>query len=183
MEGEKHFSVVVRLHEADRTLANLMELPVATPDGAQVPLSAVATFHMKTGAMNIAREDGRRVVPVGVFIAGRDLGQHRCGDAAPGGAVRHVAARVRHLVVRRVRESEARDGAARDRRAAVDPRDLRHPVQRIRVGTQRGADPGECAVCADRRDRPALSSPASRCPSRRRSDSSRCSGRPCSTAW
>jgi len=73
-EGEKHFSVVVRLHEADRTLANLMELPVATPDGAQVPLSAVATFHMKTGAMNIAREDGRRVVPVGVFIAGRDLG-------------------------------------------------------------------------------------------------------------
>ncbi len=35
-EGEKHFSVVVRLHETDRTLANLMELPVATPDGAQV---------------------------------------------------------------------------------------------------------------------------------------------------
>ena len=73
-EGEKHFSVVVRLNEDDRTLANLSRLPVATPDGAQVPLSAVATFRMETGAMNIAREDGQRVVPVGIFIAGRDLG-------------------------------------------------------------------------------------------------------------
>jgi cobalt-zinc-cadmium resistance protein CzcA len=73
-EGEKHFSVVVRLDEAHRALGDLMQLPVATPDGPHVPLSAVATFHMQTGAMNIAREDGRRVIPVGIFIKDRDLG-------------------------------------------------------------------------------------------------------------
>jgi cobalt-zinc-cadmium resistance protein CzcA len=55
-------------------LGDLMQLPVATPDGPHVPLSAVATFHMQTGAMNIAREDGRRVIPVGIFIKDRDLG-------------------------------------------------------------------------------------------------------------
>jgi cobalt-zinc-cadmium resistance protein CzcA len=73
-EGERHFSVVVRLNRDERSPEKLMQLPVATPDGAQVPLSAFATFRMQSGQMNIAREDGRRVVPIGIFIRGRDLG-------------------------------------------------------------------------------------------------------------
>jgi len=73
-EGEKHFAVVVRLGEAERALEGLRQLPVATADGPQVPLSALASFRVRSGAMNIARENGRRVIPVGIFIKDRDLG-------------------------------------------------------------------------------------------------------------
>ncbi len=73
-EGEKHFSVVVRLKPGERDLAMLPTLLVATPAGAQVPLSQVARFRSTSGAMNIARENGRRVVSIGVFIRDRDMG-------------------------------------------------------------------------------------------------------------
>ncbi len=86
-EGEKHFSVVVRLKDAERALPNLPNLLVASPNGAQVPLSQLARFKSVSGAMNIARENGRRVVSIGVFIRGRDMGsvvkdmQARVGSA------------------------------------------------------------------------------------------------------
>ena len=73
-EGERHFSVVVRLKGGERTLPNLPNLLIASPNGAQVPLSQVARFKSMSGAMNIARENGRRVVSIGVFIRGRDMG-------------------------------------------------------------------------------------------------------------
>ncbi len=73
-EGEKHFSVVVRLKESERALPNLPNLLVASPNGAQVPLSQLARFKSVSGAMNIARENGRRVVSIGVFIRDRDMG-------------------------------------------------------------------------------------------------------------
>jgi cobalt-zinc-cadmium resistance protein CzcA len=73
-EGEKHFSVVVRLKPGQRDPANLPNLLVATPAGAQVPLAQIARFRTVSGAMDIARENGRRVVCVGVFIRDRDMG-------------------------------------------------------------------------------------------------------------
>jgi heavy metal efflux system protein len=73
-EGEQHFSVVVRLKPGERESANLPGLLVATPSGAQVPLSRVARFRTVSGAMDIARENGRRVVSIGVFIRDRDMG-------------------------------------------------------------------------------------------------------------
>jgi cobalt-zinc-cadmium resistance protein CzcA len=73
-EGEKHFSVVVRLKPSERDLGNLPNLLVASPNGAQVPLSQVARFRSVSGAMDIARENGRRVISVGVFIRDRDMG-------------------------------------------------------------------------------------------------------------
>ena len=73
-EGEKHFSVVVRLKAGERDPANLPNLLVATPGGAQVPLAKLARFRAVSGAMNIARENGRRVVSIGVFIRDRDMG-------------------------------------------------------------------------------------------------------------
>jgi cobalt-zinc-cadmium resistance protein CzcA len=73
-EGEKHFSVVVRLRDGERDPANLPNLLVATPGGAQVPLAKLARFRAVSGAMNIARENGRRVVSIGVFIRDRDMG-------------------------------------------------------------------------------------------------------------
>jgi cobalt-zinc-cadmium resistance protein CzcA len=73
-EGEKHFSVIVRLPESERKLANLERVLVDTPDGQHIPLSQLATFNLASGSMNISRENGTRVTAVGVFIRGRDMG-------------------------------------------------------------------------------------------------------------
>ncbi len=73
-EGERHFSVVVRLPEAQRSLNKLDDLLIATPNGAQIPLSELAHFKQTVGAMNIARENGQRVVSIGIFIQNRDMG-------------------------------------------------------------------------------------------------------------
>ena len=73
-EGEKHFSVMVRLKPAERDLPLLPNVLVAAPDGAQIPLSQLADFKLTEGAMNISRENGRRVAAIGVFIRDRDMG-------------------------------------------------------------------------------------------------------------
>ncbi len=43
-EGEKHFSVAVRLKPSERELPNLPNIFMQTADGAQVPLSQLVTF-------------------------------------------------------------------------------------------------------------------------------------------
>jgi cobalt-zinc-cadmium resistance protein CzcA len=73
-EGERHFGVAVRLDESSRQLDNLRNLLIPTPSGAQVPLSSLVEFKVASGAMNIARESGKRVVAIGVFIRDRDMG-------------------------------------------------------------------------------------------------------------
>src|SRR5712691_7224329 len=73
-EGEQHFGVAVRLDESERTLVRMQSLLVATSAGAYVPLSEVASFRTVGGLMNIARENGKRVFAIGVFIRGRDMG-------------------------------------------------------------------------------------------------------------
>jgi cobalt-zinc-cadmium resistance protein CzcA len=85
-EGERHYSVLVRLKEGQRALEHIRAILVPTPAGAQVPLSEVAHFRESTGAMNIARESGRRVVAIGVFIRDRDMGSvvHDMQEKAKG---------------------------------------------------------------------------------------------------
>ncbi len=73
-EGEQHFSVIVRLPEAQRSLANLKKILVDTPDGLHIPLEQVATFKETSGSMNISREDSTRLSAISVFIQGRDMG-------------------------------------------------------------------------------------------------------------
>ena len=73
-EGERRFGVAVRLEESERTLTRMQGLLVATPNGAYVPLSEIASFRTVGGMMNIARENGKRVLAIGVFIRGRDMG-------------------------------------------------------------------------------------------------------------
>ena len=73
-EGEKHFSIVVRLPVAQRSLANLKKILVDTPDGLHIPLEQVATFKETSGSMNISREDNTRFSAISVFIKGRDMG-------------------------------------------------------------------------------------------------------------
>ena len=73
-EGERKFAVAVRLPQDGRVLAKLPSTPIATPDGGYVPLSAVSNIRESLGAMNIAREAGRRTTAIGIFIQGRDMG-------------------------------------------------------------------------------------------------------------
>jgi cobalt-zinc-cadmium resistance protein CzcA len=73
-EGEQRFAVAVRLDEEERQLTRMQDLLIATPSGAYVPLSEVASFRTVGGLMNIARENGKRVFAIGVFIRGRDMG-------------------------------------------------------------------------------------------------------------
>jgi cobalt-zinc-cadmium resistance protein CzcA len=73
-EGEKHFSVVMRLPEAQRSLPNLKKVLVDTPDGLHLPLEQFADFHETCGSMNISRENSTRLSAISVFIKGRDMG-------------------------------------------------------------------------------------------------------------
>jgi cobalt-zinc-cadmium resistance protein CzcA len=73
-EGEQRFAVAVRLDEEERNLTRIQNLLIATAAGAYVPLSEIADFRTIGGMMNIARENGRRVLAIGVFISGRDMG-------------------------------------------------------------------------------------------------------------
>ncbi|HAM70833.1 MAG TPA: CusA/CzcA family heavy metal efflux RND transporter [Verrucomicrobiales bacterium] len=73
-EGEKHFSVLVRLGEGERRPENLKNLLVDTPDGQHIPMGELARFESRGGSMNISRENSTRVTAIGVFIRGRDMG-------------------------------------------------------------------------------------------------------------
>ena len=73
-EGERRFDIVVRLGDNARGLARIKEITVATPTGAYIPLQEVATFETASGAADIAREAGRRVLSIGIFIKDRDMG-------------------------------------------------------------------------------------------------------------
>jgi cobalt-zinc-cadmium resistance protein CzcA len=73
-EGERRFGVVVRVRDVERTLDKMPEILVSTPGGQFIPLSQVANFRIASGAMNISRENGQRVLSIGVFIKDRDMG-------------------------------------------------------------------------------------------------------------
>ena len=73
-EGERKFAVAVRLPESRRVLAALPQTLIPTPDGGYAQLGSVATIRETGGAMNIAREAGRRTMAIGIFIKDRDMG-------------------------------------------------------------------------------------------------------------
>ncbi|MBC7434720.1 MAG: efflux RND transporter permease subunit [Bdellovibrionales bacterium] len=73
-EGERKFAVTVRLPENRRVIAALPQTLIPTPDGGYAQLGSVATLRETSGAMNIAREAGRRTMAVGIFIKDRDMG-------------------------------------------------------------------------------------------------------------
>ena len=73
-EGERKFAVTVRLPEDRRALAKLGGTPISTPDGGTVQLGSIVDIRETSGAMNIAREGGRRMMAIGIFIKDRDMG-------------------------------------------------------------------------------------------------------------
>ncbi|PUE06670.1 CusA/CzcA family heavy metal efflux RND transporter [Limnohabitans sp. T6-5] len=73
-DGERRFDVAVRLPQERRNISELSAIPIPTPDGGYVSLGAVSKIEQTSGAMNIARESGRRTMAIGIFIKGRDMG-------------------------------------------------------------------------------------------------------------
>ncbi len=71
-EGERKFDLVLRLAPADRDRLDLTGLLVPGPDGP-MPLSAVATWTVDEGPMQVSREDTRRRITVGVNVRDRDV--------------------------------------------------------------------------------------------------------------
>lgn len=73
-EGEKRFDLVVRVGaEGRKSMADVQNLLVSTPNGLQIPLSQVATVREMEGPNQIQREDTRRRIIVGFNVRGRDV--------------------------------------------------------------------------------------------------------------
>ncbi|MEY5100539.1 MAG: hypothetical protein RJA36_3258, partial [Pseudomonadota bacterium] len=73
-EGERKFSVALRLPPERRSIQHLAAITIATPDGGYTTLGSVAQIREASGAMNIAREAGKRTMAIGIFIKDRDMG-------------------------------------------------------------------------------------------------------------
>jgi len=81
LEGDASFDLVVRYPDAARDSVETMQaLQIATPDGARVPLSALARVERSRGPNQIGRENVQRRIVIMANVAGRDLGSV-VGDA------------------------------------------------------------------------------------------------------
>jgi cobalt-zinc-cadmium resistance protein CzcA len=73
-EGEKLFALTVRWQEPyRRSLDEVRQITVATPDGTQIALGQLATISKVDGPAITYREDGWRFTPVKFSVRGRDL--------------------------------------------------------------------------------------------------------------
>ena len=74
-EGVRQFPVVVRYAEASRdTPQAVRRLVLEAPDGALVPLEAVAEVRSVVGPRQITREEGQRFITVQANVRGSDIG-------------------------------------------------------------------------------------------------------------
>jgi CzcA family heavy metal efflux pump len=75
LDGARRYDVVVRFDDASRSsLDALKNVTIDTPNGTQIPISAVATIENLPGPNQILRENSKRRIVIGSNVAGRDLG-------------------------------------------------------------------------------------------------------------
>ena len=75
VEGQRRFDVVVRFaDEARNSLDALQNVTVDTPQGTQIPVSAVATIENLPGPNQVLRENTKRRIVIQSNTSGRDLG-------------------------------------------------------------------------------------------------------------
>ncbi len=73
-EGEKRFSLVLRLDDKSRRSINdIRELLVDLPNGSQIPMRELASISYQPGPMQISRDGASRRVYVGLNARGRDI--------------------------------------------------------------------------------------------------------------
>lgn len=74
-EGVRQFPIVVRFApEARASIDSVRRVILRGPEGAQVPLDAVADIETVIGPRQITREDGERFIAVQANVRGRDIG-------------------------------------------------------------------------------------------------------------
>lgn len=75
IEGSRRYDVAVRFDDASRnSLDALRNATVDTPQGTQIPVSAVATIENLPGPNQILRENAKRRIVISANVAERDLG-------------------------------------------------------------------------------------------------------------
>lgn len=75
IEGARRYDVVVRFDDASRNrLEALRSVTIDTPQGTQIPVSAVAEIEYLPGPNQILRENAQRRIVISSNTAGRDLG-------------------------------------------------------------------------------------------------------------
>lgn len=75
VDGQRRFNVVVRFDDASRSsLDALNNVTIDTPQGIQIPVSAVADIERLPGPNQILRENTQRRIVVSSNVQGRDLG-------------------------------------------------------------------------------------------------------------
>jgi Cu/Ag efflux pump CusA len=75
IEGARRYDVVVRFDDASRnSLDALRRTTIDTPQGTQIPISAVADIEQIPGPNQILRENTKRRIVVSANTGGRDLG-------------------------------------------------------------------------------------------------------------
>lgn len=73
-ENERKFDLVVRLDSVHRSsIEDVANLYIPIPNGAQIPLSQIATVAFKEGPAQISREDAKRRLVIGFNVKGRDV--------------------------------------------------------------------------------------------------------------
>jgi cobalt-zinc-cadmium resistance protein CzcA len=74
-EDNKMFSINVRLPENNRkSLENISDIFVKSPNGANIPLAEIADIKMVEGPAQISRQDGFRRIGIELNIKNRDIG-------------------------------------------------------------------------------------------------------------
>jgi CzcA family heavy metal efflux pump len=75
IDGSRRYDVVVRFDDASRgSLDALQNVTIDTPQGTQIPVSAVASIENLPGPNQILRENTKRRIVISANTGGRDLG-------------------------------------------------------------------------------------------------------------
>ncbi|MDR2346576.1 MAG: CusA/CzcA family heavy metal efflux RND transporter [Planctomycetaceae bacterium] len=75
IDGELRFPLVIRLPDKyQEDPKSVMEIPILTPSGAQIPLGRLAAVEIIEGPSTISREWGIRRITISANVRGRDLG-------------------------------------------------------------------------------------------------------------
>lgn len=73
-EESKRFDIVVRLDKDSRAdISDVSNLFIPLPNGQQIPLAQVANISYEQGPVQVARENGKRRITVGLNVRGRDI--------------------------------------------------------------------------------------------------------------
>lgn len=73
-EGEKRFDLVIRLDSAYRqNIQQIRDLYLDLPNGGKIPFSEIANINFKDTPSEIARENTRRRISIGINVRNRDV--------------------------------------------------------------------------------------------------------------